>query len=193
MQWQKNQDTHIVRWLRRRTLVFNAKQAIGSRIWAKSFILDSDGNVHDIYEDGKLSCSTFISGILRMNNLWDDQTVANTSSLIQKLPQNGWELIDEPRIGCLIIYEDNKLHRAWATKHIGILVDDDLVVSNSSNDEPYVIRSHPINYMKMAHGDWRKIEGYWWHKDFEDDDLFHMKEDVFTRTETPVHKFEKNT
>lgn len=190
MEWDKNLDTHIVRWLRRRTLVYSTRQAIGSKMWAKSFTLDSDGNVHDVYEDGRLSCSIFISSILRMNNLWDDQTVANTRSLVEKLPKNGWSMIDEPRIGAVIVYEDNKLNRAWSTKHIGIIVGEDEVVSNSSNGS-HVIDSHPINYMKMDNGEWRKIEGYWWHKDFEEDDLLHMSEDVFTRKETPVFKFEK--
>jgi hypothetical protein len=49
MQWDKNQETHIVRWLRRRTLIYIAKNSVGSKMWSKSFILDSDGNVHDLY------------------------------------------------------------------------------------------------------------------------------------------------
>ena len=187
--WDKNRDTHIVRWLRRRTLIYIAKNSVGSKMWSKSFILDSEGNVHDLYEDGNLSCAYHISTTLKMCELWKNEAIANVDSLVNKLPENGWTQIDEPRPGALIVYGKNQLHRAWATKHVGILVGSDEVVSNGSN-ESHIIESHPINYMKLPSGEWREIEGYWWHEDFEDDDLLHMPEDVFTRTETPEHQLD---
>lgn len=188
-EWDRNQETHIVRWLRRRTLIYIANNSIGSKMWSKSFILDSDGNVHDLYEDGNLSCAYHISTTLKMCELWQNQAVANVDSLVAKLPQNGWSEINLPRPGALVIYGENKLHRAWATKHVGIIINDTEAVSNGSNGS-HIIDKHPIGSPSNQK---REILGYWWHEDFEDDDILHMKEDIFIRTETPVHKFEKST
>ncbi len=187
MEWQQNRKTHIKQWLRRRTLVYSAKNAAGSKIWAKSFILDSEGDVHDIYENGNLSCAYFISAILKVNDLWQDQCVANVNSLTAKLPDNGWILIPEARIGSIIIYGESKGRRSWATKHVGIIVGEDEVISNGSSHS-HTIEAHPVNYMKLQDGTPRKIEGYWWHKDFEDDELFSQVEVEKIRIETPEHK-----
>jgi hypothetical protein len=189
MNWDKNRKTHIKRWLRRRTLIYIANNSVGSKMWAKSFILDSDDKVHDLYEDGNLSCAYHVSTTLKMCELWKDQAVGNVGSLVDKLPQNGWYQIDSPRPGAIIVYGRNLLHRAWATMHIGIIVGEDEVISNGSNDS-HIIRRHPINYTKLKSGQWREIEGYWWHPDFEDDDLLYAPEEVFTRKETPEHQFE---
>lgn len=188
MKWDKNRKTHIVRWLRRRTLVYFVKNSVGSRAWAKSFILDSDNRVHDLYESGNLSCAYFISSVLKTCELWDGQCVGNVNSLISKLPDNGWERIEEPRIGAIVIYGEVQLDRAWATRHVGFVVGEDEVVSNGSSNS-FAIESHPINYMKVeATGEWRSVDGYWWHKDFEDDELFEQEESKFKRRETPEHK-----
>ncbi len=184
--WDKNQETHIVQWLRRRTLVYIANNSVGSKMWSKSFIFDSEGRVHDLYEDGNLSCAYHISTTLKMCELWKNEAVANVDSVVAKLPQNGWTEIEEPRVGAIVVYGKNQLHRAWATRHIGIIVGEDEVVSNGSNSS-HIIEKHPLNYMKIG-DNWREIESYWWHEDFEDDELLNAEENVFTRTETPVHK-----
>ncbi len=189
-QWDKNRDTHIVRWLRRRTLVYIANNSVGSKMWSKSFILDSDGRVHDLYEDGNLSCAYHITTTLKMCELWKNEAVANVDSVIAKLPLNGWNQIDGPMVGAIIVYGRNQLHRAWATKHIGFIVGEDEVVSNGSNST-HIIEKHPINYMRLPSGEWREIESYWWHEGFEEDDLLYMPEDLFSRTETPEHKLEQ--
>jgi hypothetical protein len=166
----------IEKFLRRRSLVYMAERAVVSKMWASNFVLMDDGRVHDLYEDGQLGCAYFVLTLLKVNELWNLPITGFAKKARDGLESQGWYQINEIKPGAVIVYQPEDFGREWSSMHIGIAVSDTESVSNDSNEEGIIYR-HPHQVMGIKNRTNREIESIWWHKDFEDDDLFYADED----------------
>ena len=81
--------------------------------------------------NGELSCAFFVSGILKMFDLASGLhgTVDGT---VKDLEKSGWQKIDKPEIGSVIVWEGKEYDDGEIHKHIGFYIGDDQAISNST-------------------------------------------------------------
>lgn len=110
-----------------------------------------DGVEQDINQDGVLACSFFASAVLYINKLIKDMH-AGVTGLERDLVASGWERIDEPREGAVLLWEAQNAHR-----HIGFSLGNGRAVSNASGGSGV-----PTEHSDTYDGT-RKIESIWLH------------------------------
>ena len=109
----------------------------------KNLYADVDGVKKDILKDGWLSCAFYVSSILTLFK-YIKEIHTTVSSTVRDLKESGWEEIDEPVPGSVIVWKPGQGTNGHA--HIGFYVGDGLAISNDSN------KKHPWKW------DW-KFEG----------------------------------
>lgn len=104
------------------------ENSVGSFMF-KNMYADLDGVKKDVTEDGWLSCAFFVSSVLSMFK-YIDRIHATVKSTTKDLLDCGWEVINEPVVGSVIIWKpgvDTNNHY-----HIGFYVGENQAISNDS-------------------------------------------------------------
>ena len=105
------------------------KNSIGSNLF-RNFYAEVDGERTDVMRNGDLSCAFYVSSILTLFK-FIKEVHGTVDSAVKDLKESGWEIIKEPEIGSVLVWEktdfgDNDIH-----KHIGFYMGSDRAVSNN--------------------------------------------------------------
>ncbi|MBN2094004.1 MAG: hypothetical protein JW740_01360 [Candidatus Zambryskibacteria bacterium] len=132
-----------------------AKNSIGSNIF-RNVYFDVDGQKVDLTEDGNLSCAVFVSSILYLLKLIKD-THITVASTLKDMQNSGWFEIQEPKLGCILVWEEKDFGDGRKHKHLGFYVGDDKAVSNNPES------GYPTEH-DWDEYDKRKVEMIFWNK-----------------------------
>lgn len=105
--------------------------SVGSQLFRHSYVCDEFGKEYDVLEDGVLSCAFFVSSVLKMFNLINEQH-ATVDGAVRDLLASGWQEIDSPEIGAVIVWGLSKNPNGEEHTHIGFYMGEDMAISNSS-------------------------------------------------------------
>lgn len=132
------------------------KNSIGSNMFRNNYA-KVDGDKKDIVEDGELSCAFYVSSILIISKLIKG-IHATVSGTVRDMMSSGWIEIDEPKIGCVVVWEKIEFENDGIHSHIGFYIGNDKAISNNyKSGQPY---EHDYRF--------RKIEKILWHPNLED-------------------------
>ena len=136
----------------------------------QNYFIELDGKEIDALEGGGLSCASFVSSVLYLQNpplalvgkpKWLSSTHANVAKNEEDMAANGWRQIDELQVGAVITWEekpdDGQMHL-----HQGFYIGDNRAVSNGSNT------THMPGEHDATYDGTRKIIRMWWHDALND-------------------------
>ncbi len=114
------------------------KNSIGSNLF-RNFYVEIRGEQTDIMRNGDLSCAFFVSSVLALFNFIKG-VHGTVDSTVRDLKESGWNEIQRPEVGSILVWEkidfgDNDIH-----KHIGFYMGNDEAISNSFK------LGHPISH-----------------------------------------------
>lgn len=141
--------------------------AKGENHMFQNYFIELDGKEIDALDGGGLSCASFVSAILYLQNpplagagvpQWLSSTHANVSSNEKDMAEHGWSEIDERREGAVITWEKKPAPDGTLHLHQGFYVGNDRAVSNGSNTT-HMPEEHHATYDGT-----RKIIRVWWHE-----------------------------
>jgi len=137
------------------------KNSTESKMFRHIYVLDDDKE-KDILKNGSLSCAYYVSCILKMFNLIDQEISphAVVGGLIKNISDNGWKETDQLKEGNLLVWDEKEYSSGEAHYHIGFYIGDDKAISNSGED------GHPIVH-HYTYEDKRKIVKIFTHKIIE--------------------------
>ncbi len=143
------------------TLLAMAHNSIGSATWRNFYRLE-DGQKTDAVEGGKLSCSWFVSTLLRSLELLTTVHL-RTESTVKDMESNGWFRIEDRRPGAVIVYANQMRASGRSRPHIGFCINENEVISTGDqNGSPEI---HEWNIHK-GEGTERILDGIYWHPSF---------------------------
>jgi len=140
--------------------------SVGSTLF-RTFWAEVNGKRTDIVRGGRVSCSFFVSSILKLFNLAQEVQVTVTRLRLD-MERGGWQEISRPRKGCVVIWAEKPAGSARMKKdagtyqpmvrHCGFFVGNGTCVTNDG-EETLAPRLMPLKY--------RPVEGYFWHEALE--------------------------
>lgn len=133
------------------------QNSVGSKFF-QTYYLEIDGKKVDVMRGGDLSCAFFVSAVLIMFNL-SKRIHGTVASIVRDLHTSGWQRIETPKVGCIIVWESKLGARGETHAHIGFYVGQDKAISNSSK------RKYPVKH-HHTYGGKRKIEAIYWNSRF---------------------------
>jgi hypothetical protein len=144
----------------RETYMTVIKNSLGTKLF-KNFYAFVDGTKMDIMNDGRLSCAWFVSSILTLFSLIKNPhgTVTGT---IKDIEESGWERVDTPNIGCLLVWEETTSGMEKGHRHIGFFIGNDIAISNSS-EHGFPIEHH-WTFGAETEASYRRVQAMYWHK-----------------------------
>ncbi|MEI6316707.1 MAG: hypothetical protein WCO65_03230 [bacterium] len=132
------------------------RNSIGTRMF-RSYYVDET----DVLKNGDLSCAFYVSSILLLFGLIDRAhfTVKGT---IFAMEQAGWYKIQQPEIGCVILWES--VVEESDHLHIGFYAEEGQAISNRSSLG--AIGEHALHYSGLDKGTEKKAKvlAFYWHK-----------------------------
>lgn len=138
------------------------ENSIGNKLF-RNLYFEIEGKKTDILENGVLSCAVFISWILRNFDLIKGGH-ATVDGTIKDLKKSGWQKIRKPKIGAILIWEEQKYDRG-PHKHIGFYIGDGKAISNSYKLK-IPVKHHWTFGVKNAKPV-RKVIEIWWNEKLE--------------------------
>ena len=105
------------------------KNSINSNLF-RNFYAIIDGEKKDIMRNGELSCAFYVSSILTLFKFIKEAHVT-VDSTVEDLKESGWNVVEEPEIGSILIYEKVDFGNNDIHKHIGFFVGNDEAISNN--------------------------------------------------------------
>ena len=145
-------DRNVRPILRDSYLVF-IKNSLGSKAW-QNFYAKVNGQKKDITDNGELSCAFFVSSALLVFGLINKLHLT-VSGTVRDLKKSKWHLMQNPKIGAVLIWEATKASKGH--KHIGFCVAQDKAVS--INPKTGKVSIHHVSYHQK-----RKIEAIYFHQ-----------------------------
>ena len=132
----------------------------GSNIF-RHLYLEMDGVEKDVAEDGELSCTIYVTWMLKIFNS-DQQNIhlikearARVESAVKDLIESGWYEVSDPKPGAIILWGEHKT-KSSLHKHLGFYVGDDKAISHRD----YV--KSPVEH-KLHDEALGKVEKIFWH------------------------------
>jgi hypothetical protein len=130
------------------------KNSVGTKMF-RNFFLEANGKKIDILKNGKVSCASFVSSILYLFKLIGDSH-ATIDSTLKDMEKSGWKEIKKPKIGCVILWENQKGHR-----HLGFYLGGKSTISHRPEKRTPV--KHHWTYGVDKNGNpKRKIIAFFW-------------------------------
>ena len=126
-----------------------AKNAVGSLQYRNFYVEFADGKVEDIFENGQLSCASFVSNLLAGFGLIDTGH-ATTESTVRALEKAGWTVVRGDALPADVLVWASDV-AAWDTAR-GSESGDVLVKQALENDTEY---NHP--HIGIYIGDGRAV------------------------------------
>ena len=139
------------------------ENSVGTNLFRAVFAT-VDGVKKDITEDGNLSCAFFVSSILKMFD-HIESIHSTVSGTVRDLEKSGWQKIQEPKIGAVLVWEEKEDQNKEKHAHIGFYVEESMAVSNSS--EGRTPQKHHSTYGELGATTFRKITGIFWKEGIE--------------------------
>ena len=119
------------------------KNSVGSKLF-RNFYAKINGKKTDIMQNGELSCAFYVSSVLMLFK-FIKEIHGTVDSTVNDLKQNGWEKIDKPQIGSILIWEEMNFGNNNVHKHIGFFIGENKAVSNSSKLNYPVVHNWNFN------------------------------------------------
>ena len=124
--------------------------------------MEVGGKKKDILKDGELSCASFVSSVLLMFGLIKKRH-ATVKGTVKDMFRSGWQEIEKPKPGCVLVWEKRHVPGRSEHKHIGFYHNNKSALSNSHKQKSPQI--HHLTYGTKKDGlPVRKIEKIFWHK-----------------------------
>jgi hypothetical protein len=151
------------------TMIENA--AKGQNWMFRNLYLKEDGIEKDALENGGLSCSSFVTSILYLQNsllqalkkdAWIGSVRARVVSAEKDLLAHGWQEIQDVKPGAVLIWEQREGDSSTAHEHIGFAISETEAISNDSRGTGFPFR-HPLNQPSSVDTQPRKVEKILWH------------------------------
>lgn len=105
------------------------RQSIGSTMF-RNLYAQINGESQDILKDGDLSCAYFVSTILHHFKLIASPH-ATVSGTVKDLEKSGWQKIEAPIVGAVVVWEKASQAGDEPHEHIGFVSGDSKAISNS--------------------------------------------------------------
>jgi len=102
------------------------RNSVGTNMFRNNFAM-VDGVRQDITNNGDLSCAWFVSSILMIFSLIQRPHAA-VDGMVKDLEASGWERIDAPEVGCVLVWEKDPDHRY---RHVGFFMGEETAISNN--------------------------------------------------------------
>lgn len=83
----------------------------------------------DVLDDGYNACAFYVSSILKVFSKISNFH-ATVDRVVEDLKESGWQIVDRPQAGDIIVWEAQKFDDGWH-KHIGFYIGDGRAISNS--------------------------------------------------------------
>lgn len=122
-----------------------------------------NGKKTDIARGGRVSCSFYVSSILKLFNLTSEVQVT-VNRLKRDMEESGWMEIPRPKKGCVVFWlakpaDTGRLKKDKSTyqpmvSHCGFFIGGGMTVNNDG-DKTMTPQKMPLNY--------RPVEKYYWH------------------------------
>ena len=132
------------------------RNSVGTRMFRSFYVNDID-----VLKNGDLSCAYYVSSIHLIFQLIDKVhfTVSGTVFAMEKF---GWYKIEEPQIGCVILWES--VVEGSEHQHIGFYAEDGQGISNRSSLG--AVGEHALHYSGLDKGTEKKakVAAFYWHK-----------------------------
>jgi len=129
--------------------------SIGSKQY-RSLVAIVSGKKVDILKGGRLSCAYYVSSILYLFKQLKG-VHATVDSTVRDLMRSGWNKVEKPVLGSVIVWKADREFGKDMHKHIGFYIGGGKAVSNSSKLR-YPTK-HSWNY-----GGKRKVEIVLWNR-----------------------------
>lgn len=124
-----NTPKSSVRFLIKESYIEAIKKSVGVKLF-QNLYAEVDGQKTDILQNGRRSCAVFVSRILFMFKLIHD-VHASVYELVQDLESSGWEKVETPEIGDVLLWEPRKWTQdSEVHDHLGFYVGNSEAVSN---------------------------------------------------------------
>lgn len=136
------------------------KNSIRSHLFCDLYAL-VDGQRKNITENGRLSCAFFVSTLLRIFGLVNN-LCPTVNGLIKELKMNGWQKVNKPKPGAVIIWQAKKYSDGSIHKHAGFYIGKNRAISNIFKKRYPIIHCWTCveNKNKLRRG----IEAIFWHR-----------------------------
>jgi len=103
--------------------------AVGSEMFRELWVNDNQQE-KEILNRGELSCAVFVTGVLKLHNLIDEQK-ATVKAAIEAMLKYGWHEVDlvDIQAGDVLVWERKQI--GYKHPHIGFYVGDKKAISNN--------------------------------------------------------------
>lgn len=100
----------------------------GSNSWRNIYAV-VNGEKKDVTKNGELSCSYFVSSILKIFSLVDNYH-ATVSVTVEDMERNNWEKVEKPEPGDVLLWAPRSSDPD-NNEHLGFYIGDEKVVTNN--------------------------------------------------------------
>jgi hypothetical protein len=142
----------------KRTYLSAIGDSVGCRMFRHLYMRRGRQSV-DVTEGGRVSCSYFVSSLLRWFGMVAAQH-ATVAGLVRDLESSGWVRIRKPKIGAVLLWEPCD-HGGSVNRHVGFYAGSGMAVSNSSKKK--VVARHHWTFGEVGRKPVRIIEAIYWH------------------------------
>jgi len=157
----KNNSEDKPRRLYFKTYLKVINNSVGTNMFRNFYVETDEQGEFDAFGDGENSCAFYVSAILVMFNKMND-IHGLVQSTVDDLKKSGWQLVEEPRPGDVLIWEAKQFSDG-SKEHIGFCVDANRAVSTSNKTQTVV--EHDINFSQ----DKRKVTQIYRMADWDND------------------------
>lgn len=122
------QSKQPVKLLSKRTYLAMIEGSVDSRLF-RHLYAEVDGREQDLLRDGEVSCAFYVSSILFHFKLLESPH-ATVEGLIRDLRRSGWQEVEKPEAGDVLIWE--RMAQAGGEKHLhaGFFMEGDVAISH---------------------------------------------------------------
>ena len=117
------------------------KNSANSKMFRHIYISENDEE-KDILEEGQLSCAYYVSCILKLFNLINQEISphAVVGGLVKNILNNGWKETKELKIGNILLWEEKSGHQ-----HLGFYLGKNKAISHCHEKKTPTIHHYTYN------------------------------------------------
>lgn len=112
--------------LTKKNFLTSTMGVVGSQLFRHLYVQDESKQEIDVIEDGRLACAYVVSSLLTLYGFLD-KPHATVATTLKKMSEYGWQETDRPQPGAVVYWPEVEGHA-----HIGIMIDNETCISNSS-------------------------------------------------------------
>jgi len=124
------------------------KASQGSKMFRNFYVLNDDKK-RDILKNGKLSCSRYVSSILKLFDLISE-THATVNGTIEDMLKNKWKITKKLVPGNVLLWEEKIQANGKVHQHLGFYLNKDKAISHRHEKKTPII--HHLTYGKTKNG-----------------------------------------